>query len=92
MGGRSCPAVGTKARQRCEAWRAIASEMNFTPELCRMSAGCGSLVYDNHTRQHRDVGERVWCCCVRVDIHVMSACKEKWRKERRKNKVPEFRV
>lgn len=59
MGGRSCPAVGTKARQRCEAWRAIASKMNFTPELCRMSAGCDSLVSDNHTRQHQDGGERV---------------------------------
>lgn len=35
---------------------------------------------------------KVWCYCVCVDIHVMSACKEKWRKERRKNKVPEFRV
>lgn len=39
-GGRSCPAVGTKAGAiRCEARRAIASEMNFTP--CALSCVSG---------------------------------------------------
>lgn len=66
MEGSSCPAVGTKARQRCEACRAIASEMNSTPELCHMSAGSDSLVSDNQTCQ-REEGEALKSCvCVCV--------------------------
>lgn len=69
MEGRPCPAAGTEARQRCEACRAIASEMNSTPELCHMSAGSDSLVSDNQTCQ-REEGEALKSCvCVCVDSH-----------------------
>lgn len=73
MEGRSCPTEGPKARQRCEARWAIASEMNFPPELCRVSAWSDSSAPDNHTCQ-REAGGCIKCVssCVCVCVHLCS--------------------
>ena len=68
MGSRSCPTVGAKAGLRCEARRAIPSEMNFPPELCGVSAGSDSSASDNHTCQREAALKACVLLCVYIRV------------------------
>ena len=76
MEGRSCPTEGPKARQRCEAWWAIASEMNFPLSfvVCRREV-TARLLTITHVRGRQGDALNVSvlvCMCVCVCVHLCS--------------------